>query len=85
MSYKISLKRSAEKELAALPQRIHDKIIKAILSLKTNPYPRNAKKLHGREGARLRVGNYRVLYLVRDSNREIEIFSVADRKDVYRY
>jgi mRNA interferase RelE/StbE len=85
MSYKISLKRSAEKELDALPPRIHDKIIKALLALQTNPYPPKVKKLQGRKGARIRVGNYRVLYLVREADKEIEIFSVANRKDVYRY
>ena len=85
MSYTVSLKRSAEKELDALPPRIHDKVIKAILALKKNPYPRNVKRLHGREGARIRVGNYRILYLVKDSSKEIEVFSVGDQKDVYRY
>jgi mRNA interferase RelE/StbE len=85
MSYTVRLKRSAEKELDALPLRLHDKIIKAILALQTNPYPPKVKKLHGREGARIRVGNYRVLYLVMETSKEIEIFSVADRKDVYRY
>ena len=84
MPYSVRLKRSAEKELEALSTKIHDKIIKAILSLKNNPFPRNAKKLHGREGTRIRVGNYRVLYVVDDTNKEIEVFSVADRKDVYR-
>ena len=78
------LKRSAEKELEELPQRIHDKIVVALLSLKDNPLPRNARKLHGREGVRIRVGNYRVLYIVDDARKTIEVISVADRKEVYR-
>lgn len=85
MPFTVTLKRSAEKELDALPPRIHDRIIKALLTLRNDPYPRNAKKLHGREGARIRVGHFRILYLVKDSNKEIEVFSIADRKDVYRY
>jgi hypothetical protein len=48
MPYTVRLKRSAEKELDALPPRIYDKVIKAILALKKNPYPRNVKRLHGR-------------------------------------
>ena len=44
----------------------------------------NAKKLHGREGMRVRVGNYRVLYVVDDADKRIEVISVADRKEVYR-
>jgi mRNA interferase RelE/StbE len=85
MPYTVFLKRSAEKELEALPPKFHDKAIKALLALKTNPYPRNVKRLHGREGARTRIGNFRILYLVKDSSKEIEVFSIADRKDVYRH
>lgn len=78
------LKRSAEKELGSLPMKIHDKIIKVLLSLKENPSPLNLKKLHGREGVRIRVDNYRILYTVDKTKKEIEVFSIADRKDVYR-
>lgn len=84
MAYTIYLKRSAEKELEELPEKVHEKIIKALLSLRDNPFPRNAKKLHGREGFRIRFGNYRVLYLVDDGEKKIEVVSVADRKEVYR-
>jgi len=84
MPYTVYLKRSAEKELEDLPAKVHDKIITVILPLKDDPFPRNAKKLHGREGVRLRVGNYRVLYVVDERDKKIEIVSVADRKEVYR-
>jgi mRNA interferase RelE/StbE len=84
MAYTVYLKRSAEKELEELPPKIHDKIIEALLSLKDNPFPRNVKKLHGREGVRIRVGNYRVLYIVDETAKTIEIVSVGDRKEVYR-
>ena len=84
MPYTVYLKRSAEKELEHLPAKIHDRIITVLLSLKDNPFPRNAKKLHGREGHRIRVGNYRVLYTVDDADKKIEVVSVADRKEVYR-
>ena len=84
MPYTVYLKRSAEKELEDLPAKVHDKIITVLLSLKDDPFPRNAKKLHGREGVRIRVGNYRVLYVVDERDKKIEIVSVADRKEVYR-
>lgn len=84
MPYTVYLKRSAEKELKELPGKVHDRIIEALLSLKANPLPRNAKKLHGREGMRIRVGNYRVLYIVDDAKKRIDVISIADRKEVYR-
>ena len=52
--------------------------------MKNNPFPRNAKKLHGREGVRIRIGQYRVLYIVDDEDEKILVISVADRKEVYR-
>jgi len=82
--YAVYLKRSAEKELEGLPSKVHEKIVEVLLSLRENPFPRNAKKLHGREGYRIRVGSYRVLYLVDDKRNRIEIVAVGDRKDVYR-
>ncbi len=84
MPYTVYLKRSAEKELEDLPAKTHDKVIEALLSLKDDPFPQNAKKLHGREGVRIRVGNYRVLYIVDERDKKIEVISVADRKEVYR-
>ena len=85
MTYSVKLKKSAEKELGSLPEKIHDKIIPILLSLKHDPFPPGIKKLHGREGYRIRVGNYRILFTVDKAGREIEIYSVADRKDVYRH
>jgi mRNA interferase RelE/StbE len=84
MAYDIFLKRSAEQELLGLPAKIHDKAIEGIISLKENPRPAGVIRLQGREGYRLRVGDYRILYLVDDREKKIEIFSVAHRKEVYR-
>jgi mRNA interferase RelE/StbE len=84
MAYTVLLKRSAEKELEDLPARVHDRIVKALLSLQDDPFPRNARKLHGREGVRIRIGDYRVLYVVNEKEKKVEVISVADRKDVCR-
>jgi len=85
MAYTVSLKRSAEKELEKLPTKVHGKIINILVSLKESPFPRNSKKLRGRDGYRIRVGDYRILYLIDESARNIEVVSVAHRKEVYRY
>jgi mRNA-degrading endonuclease RelE of RelBE toxin-antitoxin system len=53
MPFTVRLKRSVEKELDALPAKIHDKIITTISSLKENPFPRTSKNLHGREGTKI--------------------------------
>jgi len=84
MPYIVKLKRSAEKELDRLPEKLYDRIIASLLALKENPYPAGVKKLQGREGHRIRVGNYRILYVVDESRKVIDVFSIADRKEVYR-
>jgi mRNA interferase RelE/StbE len=84
MPYLVKLKRSAEKELEHLPEKIHDRIVAALIALKNNPLPVGAKKLHGREGYRIRVGDYKILYVVDDSKQKIEVFSVAHRREVYK-
>ena len=84
MAYVINLKRSAEKELERLPIEIHDRIVGRLVSLKENPRPVGVKMLRGREGYRIRIGNYRILYIVNDEEKEVEVFSIAHRKEVYR-
>ncbi len=84
MAYTVFLKSSAEKELERFPTRIHDKIVERLISLKEDPRPSGAKKLRGREGYKIRVGNYRILYVINDAEKKVEVFSIAHRKDAYR-
>jgi mRNA interferase RelE/StbE len=82
--YKINIKRSAEKELESLPDKIHNKVVSRLLLLKNNPRPQGVKKLRSETGYRIRVGDYRVLYDIDDENNVLEIYSVAHRREVYR-
>ena len=84
MAYTVFLKRSAEKELENIPIKVYNKIIKVITSLENKPRPSHVKKLYGNKGYRVRVGDYRVLYTINDSEKRIDIFSVAHRKEVYQ-
>jgi len=84
MAYVVNLKRSAERELERLPKKIHDRVIERLISLKENPRPAGVKKLRGREGYTIRIGSYRILYVINDSEKKIEVFSIAHRREVYR-
>jgi len=83
MSYTVYLKRSAEKELDRLPAKVYNRIIKRIISLGNNPRPPGVKKLLGQKAYRIRVGDYRILYVIDEKERKVEIVSVAHRKEVY--
>jgi len=84
VNYQLLLKRSAEKELAALPADIRRRIIARLLTLEENPRLPGIKKLQGEDAYRLRVGDYRVLYTIDDAEQIVMVFSVGHRRDVYR-
>ncbi|MDR1145492.1 MAG: type II toxin-antitoxin system RelE/ParE family toxin [Verrucomicrobiales bacterium] len=56
----------------------------AIRALRLNPRPPGCKKLHGRPGYRVRVGDYRIVYRVHDNVLTVVIIDIGDRKDIYR-
>ncbi len=84
MSYTIRLERAAERSLR---RRINPvdagRIRDAINTLSEDPRPRNARKLSGGQEYRLRVGNYRVLYLVDDEEQLVTVTRAAHRGEVY--
>ncbi len=83
MAYTVFLKRSAEKDLDRLPAKVHDRIMEHLIFLNESPRPIGARKLRGREGYRIRVGDYRILYTISDAEKKVEIISVAHRREVY--
>ena len=62
MRYEILILRRAQKELAGLPKPDYARVRDAVAELAENPRPSGCKKLVGREGWRIRSGDYRVIY-----------------------
>ncbi len=60
------------------------RLLPAIESLGLTPRPHGSIKLTAEEGHRLRVGDYRVLYRMDDPNRQVFVYRVKHRRDVYR-
>ena len=84
MAYDILIIRRAQKELSVLPQVIYGKAKNAIRKLGDQPRPGGSRKLSGRNGWRIRVGEYRILYEIDDDKRSITILHIGHRRDVYR-
>jgi len=80
----VRIKRSAEKEMDRLPAQAFGRVTKAILALEHNPRPPDSRKLRTVQEYRLRVGQYRILYVIDDRDRAIEVVAVGHRRDVYR-
>lgn len=83
MKYTVLISRRAQKELANLIKSEYARVRDAIISLSENPRPGNCKKLVGREGWRIRVGNYRAIYEIDDSKHEITVLHIGHRRDIY--
>lgn len=84
MSYSLSILRRAQKELAEVPAGEQDRIVAAIRGLGENPRPPGCRKLAAREGWRIRIGNFRVIYEIDDGQHLVTILHVGNRRDVYR-
>ena len=82
--FRIEVKKSAQKELFQLPSNYKNKIIKAIDGLVFNPRTEGCKKLKGIEAYRIRVFDYRIVYIIQDKIQLIEIQRIRHRKDVYK-
>jgi mRNA interferase RelE/StbE len=83
-SYSVFIKRSAAKELEALPARIRRQVVQRIQALAAEPRPSGCEKLTGEELYRIRQGPYRVVYSITDTDLIVLVIRVAHRRDVYR-
>ena len=83
MTYQVILKRSAEKELDALPGSIQKRIVSRLLALEESPRPPGVKKLQGQESYRLRAGDYRILYTIDDKSKKVVVLAIGNRREVY--
>jgi mRNA interferase RelE/StbE len=83
VSYEVLTTRKANKAIARLPGTAYQRVKDAIKNLANDPRPPGCGKLSGREGYRIRVGDYRIIYRVNDQARTVEVFRVAHRGDAY--
>ena len=83
--YRVLIKPSAVKELEALAaKKDRQRLVRRIQALADEPRPPGCQKLSARDLYRVRQGNYRVVYEVRDSDLIVNVIAVGDRKNVYR-
>jgi mRNA interferase RelE/StbE len=81
--YRIVIEKYAEKQLAKISPPYFDKIVNAIQSLAENPRPHGYKKLKGRPGYRIRIGDYRVIYKIEDAVLTVYVIDIGNRKNIY--
>jgi mRNA interferase RelE/StbE len=84
--YNITYSKEATKSLLRMPRNTAKLIRKKLEVIAAAPFADhpNAKKLQGREGYRLRVGDWRVIYTVQSEKLIIMVLKVASRGEAYK-
>ncbi|GLY26623.1 type II toxin-antitoxin system RelE/ParE family toxin [Micromonospora sp. NBRC 101691] len=85
MTCRVEVHPAALRELHKLPRPAFGEALKVIVALVTDPRPAGAKALVGEPSGtlRVRIGDYRIVYLVDDAQRLVTIYRVAHRREVY--
>ncbi len=82
-NYEIQFRGSVAKDLRAIPNNDVKKILERIDSLVENPRGKGCIKLSGQERYRVRQGDYRIIYEIRDFELIVVVVKVAHRSQAY--
>jgi mRNA interferase RelE/StbE len=84
--YKILFTKQAAKSLQKMPHKTALLIWEKLAQIASDPYAQhlNTTKLQERPGYRLRVGDWRVIYDIRNDELVILVLKIATRGEVYR-
>jgi mRNA interferase RelE/StbE len=82
--YAVRFRASARKEMESLGVTLTARIFSKIEVLSANPRPAGCKKLKDSGGLwRIRIGDYRVVYVIDDAHKAVEILRIRHRSEVY--
>jgi mRNA interferase RelE/StbE len=84
VSYTLRILPHAEKQLSRLNSPIYDSLKTKISAIRDTPGPQGCKKLREREGWRIRIGDYRVIYKINDIEKTVTVIEIGHRSEVYR-
>ena len=82
--YRIEFRPAALRELRKIDRSAQPRIQGAIALLAQDPRPPASRPLRGREGYRLRVGDYRIIYTIDDGVLLLVVVTIRHRREVYR-
>jgi mRNA interferase RelE/StbE len=82
--YSVTITSRAERELRRLDRQVKNRLVKVILDLASNPRPAGCLKVRSEEGVwRVRVGDWRVGYVIDDAASEVTVIRIAHRSEFY--
>ena len=83
-AFTVRIERTPRKFLKTLQISEKKRIDAALTLLADNPIPPKAKKLSGRDGYRIRVGDYRIIYEIQKNVLVVLIIEIGHHRDIYR-
>lgn len=85
MKYTVAFSKQSEKQFKALTKQVQSRLKPKIDALADNPRPHRVEKMEGADGLyRIRVGDYRIIYQIRDDVLLVLLLKIGDRKEIYR-
>jgi mRNA interferase RelE/StbE len=85
MTYEIIITKSIQKQLDNLPNNIQERVYEKIAQLAEEPRPDGVFKLKGYDNEyRIRIGDYRLVYEIRDEQLIVLLVQCKHRRDVYK-
>jgi mRNA interferase RelE/StbE len=85
MPYQVVVPKRVQREIDSLPTTVRSRVVQVLARLQDEPRPTGCIKLTGyHHEYRIRVGEYRIRYEVRDADQSVFVLRVQHRRDVYR-
>lgn len=85
MSFNVVVTAAATREFKRLDAQVKIRVGEVLKSLRSDPRPSGVKKLSGRDRDwRVRVGDYRILYEIDDSEMSVTVWRIVHRSAAYR-
>lgn len=88
MGYEFVILPNAEKQLKTLEKAIARRILKKLMWIAAQEHPlRHAVRLHDAKigDARFRVGDYRIVAIIDEKKRRVNIAEIGHRREIYRF
>ncbi len=85
MTHTVTLLRDAQKALDKMDTEWRGRMIRALRRLQDDPRHAGVVKMSGPDGFyRVRVGDWRIVYAIRDHELVVIVMRIAHRREVYR-
>ncbi len=85
MKYTVRMDSRTRKTLDRLPGDLHGRVMRKLEALEDNPRPTGVEKLTGPDNLyRVRVGDWRIVYAIRDRELVVIVIRIGHRREVYR-